>query len=81
MEQIKILEIINRWGYLNIYQIAMLLNQDVGTVATLVRILVNKKLLRVDQLTRKNIYMLSNLGNRKLDNFNLTKFFYFFYLL
>lgn len=66
MEQLKILEIINRWGYLNIYQIAMLLNKDVGTVDTLVRILTNKKLLRVDQLTRKNIYMLSSLGNRKL---------------
>ncbi|WJG71155.1 hypothetical protein SIXOD_v1c25050 [Spiroplasma ixodetis Y32] len=53
MEQLKILEIINHWGYLNIYQIAMLLNKDVRIVDTLVRILKNKKLLRVDQLTRK----------------------------
>ncbi|BDT05202.1 BlaI/MecI/CopY family transcriptional regulator [Spiroplasma ixodetis] len=66
MEQIKILEIINRWGYLNTEQIALLLNKNNATVDTLIRILNNKKLLRVDQLTRKNIYMLSSLGNRKL---------------
>ncbi|MBP1525870.1 MAG: hypothetical protein H9Q67_05170 [Spiroplasma ixodetis] len=66
MEQIKILEIINRWGYLNTEQIALLLNKNNATVDTLIRILNNKKLIRVDQLTRKNIYMLSSLGNRKL---------------
>lgn len=66
MEQIKILEIINRWGYLNTEQIALLLNKEVGTVDKINRVLIDKKLLRVDQLTRKNIYMLSSLGNRKL---------------
>ncbi|WP_308150272.1 hypothetical protein [Spiroplasma sp. AdecLV25b] len=34
-------------------------------VKTLLRVLVDKKLIRVDQLTRKNIYMLSSLGNNK----------------
>ncbi len=29
MEQLKILDIINRWGYLNVEQIALLLNIDV----------------------------------------------------
>ncbi|WJG71486.1 BlaI/MecI/CopY family transcriptional regulator [Spiroplasma ixodetis] len=66
MEQLKILEIINRWGYLNTEQIALLLNKNNATVDTLIRILNNKKLIRVDQLTRKNIYILSSLGNRKL---------------
>ncbi|WP_342273179.1 BlaI/MecI/CopY family transcriptional regulator [Spiroplasma endosymbiont of Acasis viretata] len=66
MEQIKILEIINRWGYLNTEQIALLLNKNNATVDTLIRILNNKKLIRVDQLTKKNIYTLSSLGNRKL---------------
>uniref|UniRef100_UPI001AEFC5E9 hypothetical protein n=1 Tax=Borreliella valaisiana TaxID=62088 RepID=UPI001AEFC5E9 len=36
-------------------------------VDTLLRDLMTKKLIRVDQLTRKNIYTLSSLGNRKLD--------------
>jgi len=66
MEQLKILKIINRWGYLNTEQIALLLNKNNATVDTLIRILNNKKLIRVDQLTRKNIYILSSLGNRKL---------------
>jgi len=63
---IKILEIINRWGYLNIEQIALLLNKHIRAVDTLLRDLMIKKLIRVDQLTRKNIYTLSSLGNRKL---------------
>ncbi|WP_342260552.1 hypothetical protein [Spiroplasma endosymbiont of Notiophilus biguttatus] len=66
MEQIKIIEIINRWGYLNTYQISLLLNKEINAVDWLIRALIDKKLIRVDQLTRKNIYMLSSLGNRKL---------------
>ncbi|WJG71417.1 hypothetical protein [Spiroplasma ixodetis] len=66
MEQIKILEIINRWGYLNTYQISLLLNKEINAVDWLIRALIDKKLIRVDQLIRKNIYMLSSLGNRKL---------------
>lgn len=66
MEQLKILELINRWGYLNIYQIAELMNKNINTVDWLLRTLVTKKLLRVDQLTRKNYYLLSSFGNRKL---------------
>ncbi|MBP1525247.1 MAG: hypothetical protein H9Q65_05255 [Spiroplasma ixodetis] len=66
MEQLKILEIINRWGYLNTEQIALLLNKNIHTIKSAIDELVPKNLLRVDQLTRKNIYMLSSLGNRKL---------------
>ncbi|WP_308150242.1 hypothetical protein [Spiroplasma sp. AdecLV25b] len=66
MEQLKILEIINRWGYLTSYQISDLLNKKQKATERLIAILVSKKLLRIDQLTNKNIYMLSSLGNRKL---------------
>ncbi|MBP1525586.1 MAG: hypothetical protein H9Q65_03110 [Spiroplasma ixodetis] len=66
MEQLKILELINRWGYLNTYQIVLLLNKNYFTVDDSIRELVKKKLLKVDQLTRKNIYILSSLGNCKL---------------
>lgn len=69
MEQLKILEIINRWGYLNTEQIALLLNKNIHTIKSAIDELIPKKLLRVDQLTRKNIYMLSSLGNRKLGTF------------
>ncbi|WP_286642971.1 hypothetical protein [Spiroplasma ixodetis] len=64
---LKILEIINRWGYLNTEQISLLLKKHIRAVDTLLRDLMTKKLIRVDQLTRKNIYTLSSLGNRKLD--------------
>ncbi|MBP1527900.1 MAG: hypothetical protein H9Q65_01400 [Spiroplasma ixodetis] len=60
------MEIINLWGYLNTYQISLLLNKEINAVDWLIRALIDKKLIRVDQLTRKNIYMLSSLGNRKL---------------
>ncbi|WDA55055.1 MAG: hypothetical protein PPFGHCPK_01536 (plasmid) [Spiroplasma endosymbiont of Drosophila atripex] len=66
MEMIKIMEIIDRWGYLNTEQISLLLNKHIRAVDTLLRDLMTKKLIRVDQLTRKNIYTLSSLGNRKL---------------
>jgi len=53
MEQLKILEIINRWGYLNTEQIALLLNKNIHTIKSAIDDLVPKKLLRVDQLTKK----------------------------
>ncbi|MBP1526518.1 MAG: hypothetical protein H9Q66_01115 [Spiroplasma ixodetis] len=66
MEQIKILEIINQWGYLDTYQISLLLKKTVRTTDTLLRILKEKKLILVNQDTRKNIYFVSPLGNRRL---------------
>lgn len=66
MEQLKILEIINRWGYLTSYQISDLLQKKQKATERLIAIIVSKKLLQVDQLTNKNIYILSSLGNRKL---------------
>ncbi|WP_174480306.1 hypothetical protein [Spiroplasma endosymbiont of Danaus chrysippus] len=62
MEQLKILEIINRWGYLNTEQIALLLSKNKNTTITLLKSLTIKKLIRIDNLTRKNYYMLSSLG-------------------
>lgn len=70
MEQIKILKIINIWGYLNKEEIALLLNKNVEAIKTLLRVLINKKLIRIDKLTRKNYYMLSSLGNNKLGQTN-----------
>lgn len=66
MEQIKILETINQWGYLDTYQISLLLKKSIRTTDTLLRILKDKKLILVNQDTRKNIYFLSPLGNRRL---------------
>ena len=77
MEQIKILKIINRWGYLNKEEIALLLNKNVEATKTLLRVLINKKLIRIDNLTRKNYYMISSLGNNKLGQGNkITKINY-----
>ncbi|WDA55015.1 MAG: hypothetical protein PPFGHCPK_01496 (plasmid) [Spiroplasma endosymbiont of Drosophila atripex] len=77
MEQLKILKIINRWGYLNKEEIALLLNKNVEAIKTLLRVLINKKLIRIDKLTRKNYYMLSSLGNNKLGQGNkITKINY-----
>ena len=66
MEQLKILEVINQWGYLDTYQISLLLKKSVRTTDTLLRILKEKKLVLVNQDTRKNIYFLSPLGSRRL---------------
>lgn len=66
MEMIKIMNMIDRWGYLNKFQIALLLNKHVQAVETLLRDLMTKKLVRIDRLTIKNIYTISSLGNRKL---------------
>lgn len=70
MEQIKILEIINRWGYLNKEEISLLLNKNVEAIKTLLRVLINKKLIWIDKLTRKNYYMLSSLGKQKIGQGN-----------
>lgn len=62
-EQIKIMEMINHWGYLNLEQIALLLNKNKKTVESQLSVLVKKKLITADKLTRKNIYVLSSSGN------------------
>lgn len=66
MEQIKILEIINRWGYLNIEQIALLINKQHKNVERQLSFLKQKQLILINQVTRKNIYYLSNLGKQLL---------------
>ncbi|WP_174479967.1 hypothetical protein [Spiroplasma endosymbiont of Danaus chrysippus] len=43
MEQIKILEIINRWGYLNKEEIALLLNKNIEAIKTLLRVFNKEK--------------------------------------
>ncbi|WP_342276463.1 hypothetical protein [Spiroplasma endosymbiont of Nebria brevicollis] len=50
--------------------ITLLLNKHTEAVKTLLRNLTTKKLLRIDKLTTKNIYMLSSLGNSKLGQSN-----------
>lgn len=70
MEQIKILNIINRWGYLNKKELSLLLNKNVEAINSLLKYLISKKLIRIDKLTRKNYYMLSSLGNQKLGQGN-----------
>lgn len=62
-EQIKIMDIINRWGYLNLEQTALLLNKNKNTAEKQLYILVNKKLIATNKLTRKNIYVLTYKGN------------------
>ena len=44
--------------------------KNVEAIKTLLRVLINKKLIRIDNLTRKNYYMLSSLGNQKLGQGN-----------
>lgn len=67
MEQFKIMQMIHKWGYLKAEQIALLLNnKNYHTTKRLLDELVAKRLVKIDKLTRKNIYILSALGNRKL---------------
>jgi len=70
MEQIKILEIINRWGYLNLEQIALLINKQIKNVERQLSFLKQKQLVLINQVTRKNIYHLSNLGKHYLSKDN-----------
>ncbi|MBH8623306.1 hypothetical protein D6D54_07530 [Spiroplasma poulsonii] len=62
-EQIKIMDMINKWGYLNLEQIALLLNKNIYTIQTHLTRLIKKKLISANKLTRKNIYVLSSSGN------------------
>ena len=69
----KISEKDTRENFINISKkdlIALLLNKNVEAIKTLLRVLINKKLIRIDNLTRKNYYMLSSLGNQKLGQGN-----------
>ncbi|QIA72182.1 hypothetical protein GL981_12970 (plasmid) [Spiroplasma citri] len=43
-EQIKIMDMINRWGYLNLEQVALLLNKNKNTVEKQLYILINKNI-------------------------------------
>lgn len=72
MEQLKILKIISRWGYLNKEELSLLLNKEMEAINSLLKYLISKKLIRIDKLTRKNYYMLSSLGNNKLGKGNKT---------
>ncbi len=62
-EQEKILMMINRWGYLNSEQIALLLNKNQNTIERLLDYHAPKGFYKIDQHTRKNIYYLSHKGN------------------
>lgn len=64
MEQIKILQTIDKWNYLNIKQISLLLNKNETTIRSQLKALKYKKLILVNKLTTKNIYYLSALGRR-----------------
>ncbi len=56
----KILFIINRWGYLNLEQIALLLNKNIKTIQLQKEKLVKLKMLNVDTLPKKNYYTLTS---------------------
>ncbi|MBW3059307.1 hypothetical protein D6D54_07700 [Spiroplasma poulsonii] len=56
----KILIMINRWGYLNLEQIALLLNKNIKTIQLQKEQLVNLKMLNVDTLPKKNYYTLTS---------------------
>ncbi|WP_425381792.1 hypothetical protein [Spiroplasma endosymbiont of Polydrusus pterygomalis] len=53
MEQLKILEILNDWWFLNTYQISFLLNKNKNTTISLLKSLTVKKLITIDKLTTK----------------------------
>lgn len=56
----KILFIINRWGYLNLEQIALLLNKNIKTIQLQKEKLIKLKMLNVDTLPKKNYFTLTN---------------------
>ncbi|UNF62714.1 hypothetical protein [Spiroplasma poulsonii] len=56
----KILLMINRWGYLNLEQIALLLNKNIKTIQLQKEKLVNLKMLNLDTLPKKNYYTLTS---------------------
>ncbi|AXF97236.1 hypothetical protein [Spiroplasma phoeniceum] len=65
-EQIKIMDMINKWGYLNLEQISLLLNKNIKSTENRLAVLVKKKLITANKLTRKNIYVLTHKGNSYL---------------
>ncbi|CAB1055257.1 hypothetical protein [Spiroplasma endosymbiont of Danaus chrysippus] len=56
----KILFIINRWGYLNLEQIALLLNKNIKTIQLQKEQLIKLKMLNVDTLPKKNYFTLTS---------------------
>ncbi|MBW1242396.1 MAG: hypothetical protein EIB84_06440 [Spiroplasma poulsonii] len=56
----KILIMINRWGYLNLEQITLLLNKNIKTIQLQKEKLVKLKMLNVDKLPKKNYYTLTS---------------------
>lgn len=55
----KILIMINRWGYLNLEQVALLLNKNIKTIQLQKAKIINLKMLNVDKLPKKNYYTLT----------------------
>ncbi|PWF94166.1 hypothetical protein SMH99_25850 [Spiroplasma poulsonii] len=53
----KILIMINRWGYLNLEQITLLLNKNIKTIQLQKEKLVKLKMLNVDKLPKKIIIL------------------------
>ena len=62
-ESLKILDLLNKWGYLTAEQIALLLNKPIESAKTNLKTLQKKQLYKIDKTTRKNIYFLSHKGN------------------
>ncbi|WP_342276333.1 hypothetical protein [Spiroplasma endosymbiont of Nebria brevicollis] len=56
----KILFIINRWGYLNLEQFALLLNKNIKTIQLQKEQLIKLKMLNVDTLPKKNYFTLTS---------------------
>ncbi|UNF62696.1 hypothetical protein [Spiroplasma poulsonii] len=59
----KILIMINRWGYLNTEQVALLTQKSFISAKRILERNIKKGFYKIDQHTRKNIYYLSHKGN------------------
>ena len=59
----KILLVINRWGYLNLEQVALLTQKSFISAKRILERNLKKGFYKIDQHTRKNIYYLSHKGN------------------
>lgn len=66
VESTKIMNLINKWGYLSADQISILLNKHIEAVKMLLRNLNRKNMIKIDNTTRKNYYMLTHKGNSYL---------------
>jgi predicted transcriptional regulator len=62
-ESLKILDLLNKWGYLTAEQIALLLNKPLESAKTNLKTLQKKQFYKIDKTTRKNIYVLTHKGN------------------